>query len=273
MIDYIQELLKYPFLKNTIIVSLLASIACGITGIFVIKKKLTFVGGGLAHGIFGGIGIAYYLKLNISIGAIIFAFFFAIIITLAKIKAKQQEDTLIGALWAIGMSIGIIFMKLTPGYNQDLMSFIFGNILMISSQDIYIMLFLNLFIISIVLIMYYHFMYVSFDEYYLEVRGLRVNLIYFLLLALISVTVVILTKIVGIILMIAMLTLPAVISSHFTKNLFKMMIIAIVLGIIFNWSGIYLAYEFNLPTGPCIIILAGLVYVLLVSKTLIKKLL
>lgn len=260
MSSFFSVIFNYTFLKNAVIVSLLASIACGITGSFVVKKRMTFISGGLAHSILGGIGIAYFFKLNTFAGAIIFALIFSLIITIAKIKAHQKEDTIIGILWAIGMSIGIIFMYITPGYNADLLSFIFGNILMVESRDILLILSLDIIILIIFFIFYYHFLYISFDEEFLEVRGLNVNLIYFLLLSLISLTIVILIKIVGLILVIALLTLPAVTASLFSKTLIRMIMIAIVLCMIFTLIGLYLAFQFNLPSGACIVIFAGMFY-------------
>lgn len=262
MTEFISLIFNYSFLRNAIIVSLLASIACGISGSFVVKKKMTFVSGGLAHAILGGIGIAYFLKLNTFVGAIIFALIFSFIITISKIKAHQEEDTIIGVLWAIGMAVGIIFMYITPGYNVDLLSFIFGNILMVETKDIFVVLILDVVIFSIFFFMYYHFLYASFDEEFLEVRGLSVNLIYFILLALISITIVILIKIVGLILVIALLTLPSVIASLFSKTLKKMILISIFFSILFTMSGIFLAFQFNLPAGACIIIFAGIIYLL-----------
>ena len=262
MKEFLSLIINYSFLRNAILVSVLASIACGISGSFVVKKKMTFVSGGLAHAILGGIGIAYFFHLNTSVGAIIFALLFSLIITIAKIKAHQEEDTIIGVLWAIGMAIGIIFMYITPGYNVDLLSFIFGNILMVETRDIFIILILDVVIFSVFFLLYYHFLYASFDEEFLEVRGLNINLIYFTLLALISITIVILIKIVGLILVIALLTLPSVVASLFSKTLKKMIIIAIFLSIIFTLSGIFIAFQFNLPAGSCIIIFAGLIYLL-----------
>ena len=260
MREFVLTIFSYAFLKNAILVSLLASIACGITGSFVVKKKMTFISGGLAHSILGGIGIAYFFKLNTFIGAIIFAFIFSLIITIAKIKAHQKEDTIIGILWAIGMSIGIIFMYITPGYNVDLLSFIFGNILMVENRDILVILTLDLIILVVFFLFYYHFLYISFDEEFLEVRGLNVHLIYFLLLSLISLTIVILIKIVGLILVIALLTLPAVTASLFNKKLIRMITAAIGFCMIFTLTGLYLAFQFNLPAGACIVIFAGSFY-------------
>jgi zinc transport system permease protein len=270
MKEFILTIINYSFLKNAILAALLSSIACGITGTFVVKKNMSFISGGLAHSILGGIGIAYYFSLNTFIGAIIFAFVFSFIITIVKFKANQKEDTIIGIFWAIGMSIGIIFMYITPGYNVDLLSFIFGNILMVEIQDIYIILLLNIIIVTLFILFYYHFLYVSFDEEFLQVRGLNVKIIYFLLLSLISLTIVILIKIVGLILMIALLTLPAVIASLFNKKFISIIITAILLCMIFTISGLFLAFQFNLPAGACIVIFAGIIYLLALSLKKIR---
>jgi len=262
MLEYIKTIFAFSFVLNAVLGALLASIACGITGTYVVKKRLTFVSGGIAHAIMGGIGIAYYLKANILVGAIIFAVIFTIILSLAKIKVFQNEDTIVGALWAVGMSIGIIFIYITPGYNVDLISFIFGNILMIEQKDLIMIFLLDVIIIFSVFIFYYHFLYVSFDEDYLRVRGLMVVLIYFMLLLLISITVVVLIRIVGLILVIALLTLPAAISSQFTRRLGFMMLFSVFLGIIFTFFGIFFAYILDLPASACIIILAAVFYLI-----------
>jgi len=271
-LDFIISLTNYTFLQNAVMAAFFASIACGITGTFVVKKKMTFVSGGIAHSILGGIGIAYFFNVNITLGAVVFALLFSAVITLVKINARQQEDTVIGVLWAVGMSIGIIFMYMSPGYNVDLLSFIFGNILMVSSQDIIIVVILDIIIILTVFLFYYHFMYVSFDEEYLKVKGVNVNFIYFLMLTLISLTVIILIKIVGLILVIALLTLPSVIASQFTNKLSKIMIISVILGVLFTFFGICLSFYLNIPAGPCIIIISGIIYaVVLLLKHIPKK--
>jgi zinc transport system permease protein len=262
-----------PLFAKATAVAMLASLACGITGTYVVKKKMTFVSGGIAHAIMGGIGIAYYLHVNTIIGALVFAVFFAGILTAAKLIAKQNEDVLIGVLWALGMAIGVLFMYMTPGYNADITSFIFGDIMLVKSSDLVAIIVLDLVLVITVIVLYYHFLYVSFDEEYLSVRGLAVNLIYFTLLLMIAVTVVILLKVVGLILVIALLTLPAVITSQFVSKMSLLIGGSVLLGLVFTGSGIIMSFFTDMPTGPTIIIVAGSSYVfsLLLKATLLKR--
>lgn len=273
MADFINLLTNYTFIQNAVLASVLASIACGITGSFVVKNKMTFVSGGLAHAIMGGIGIAYFFKIPTSVGAIAFALLFSAIITFAKNSAKQEIDTLIGVLWAVGMSIGIIFMYLTPGYNADLISFIFGNILMVDSGGVTAIALIDVVILLLVTVFYNHFLYISFDEEFLRVKGLPVKLIYFILLTMISLTIVILIKIVGLILVIALLTMPSVISGIFQKKMHNIIILSIILGIVFTLGGLLVAFKLNLPVSATIIIIGGISYIasLLVKSSKLFK--
>jgi zinc transport system permease protein len=184
----------------------------------------------------------------------------AVIIGLIKLKGAQHEDTVIGALWAVGMALGLIFMYLTPGYKSDLMTYLFGNILLVTRSDLWVLLILNLVIIGSIFVFYRQFIAIAFDEKYARISGLKVNLLYIFLLILIALTIVVLIQIVGIILVIALLTLPAAIAFLFSRSPATMMLIAAVLGIIFTGSGIVLSYSANLPTGATIIILSGMAY-------------
>lgn len=260
MAEFFYSLLNHAFLQNAIIAGILASIVCGITGTFVIIKRITFISGGIAHTVLGGIGIAYYLGIEPLIGAFVFAILAAVIIGLIKLKGAQHEDTVIGALWAVGMALGLIFMYLTPGYKSDLMTYLFGNILLVTRSDLWVLLILNLVIIGSIFVFYRQFIAIAFDEKYARISGLKVNLLYIFLLILIALTIVVLIQIVGIILVIALLTLPAAIAFLFSRSPATMMLIAAVLGIIFTGSGIVLSYSANLPTGATIIILSGIAY-------------
>ena len=262
MNDFITALFQHTFLQNAVLGGILSSIVCGIMGTFVVIKRIVFISGGIAHTILGGVGIAYYLGIEPIIGAFVFAVLAAIIIGLVKLKAKQQEDTVIGALWAIGMAIGVIFMYLTPGYNVDLLTYLFGNILLVSKSDILILIFLNILIIGMVILFYRQFLAITFDEEFSRLRGLPVDFLYILLLILIALTIVVLIRIVGLILVIALLTLPAAISFLYMKTPAKMMITAIILGLIFTFLGIFLSFEMNLPSGAAIIITSGFMYLL-----------
>jgi len=200
--ELLSSVASYTFLQNAIIAGILASIVCGITGTFVVVKKITFISGGIAHAVLGGVGIAFYFSMPPIIGAFVSAILSAIIIGLVKLKANQHEDTVISALWAMGMAVGVIFMYLTPGYSTDLLSYLFGNILMVSSTNLYILAGLNVFIIFIVIIFYRQFVAITYDEEQARLRGLPVNFLYILLLCIIALTIVVLIQIVGIILVI-----------------------------------------------------------------------
>jgi len=260
MQDFLSAIMTYPFLQKALLAALLCSVAFGLTGPFIVKKRLTFLAGGIAHAVMGGIGAAYYLQINTTIGAIASALLFSLILTLAHKEKKQNEDTIISTLWAAGMSLGVIFIYLTPGYSADLASFIFGNILMVKSVDLWLMLILDAAIIALVFVFYYHFVYLSFDEEFLHLRSRHVKLIYFLLLTLISITVVITIKIVGLVLVIALVTLPSVITSLFTRTMRSLFIGATLTGITLTMSGIALAYLMNIPASASIILLASTVY-------------
>ncbi len=260
MTEFILALGKYSFIQNAVIAGVLSSLACGITGTYVVVKRITFISGGIAHAVLGGMGVAYYLGVDPLVGAVVTALLSAILLGLVNLKAKQHEDTVIGALWAVGMAVGIIFMSMTPGYNVDLMSFLFGNILMVTGPALRILLLLDLIILLIVAVFYRQFLLVCFDEEYARLRGLPVDFLYILLLCLIALTVVILIKVVGLILVIALLTLPAAVAGLFTRNLRKMMGWAIVLGLLFTIVGLVISYNLNLPSGAMIIIIAGSSY-------------
>lgn len=252
----------YSFIQNAIIAGLLSSIACGISGTFVVVKKISYLSGGIAHAIVGGLGIAYFLGINPLYGALAFSIVSALLIGTVKLKLKQNEDTLISALWAVGMSIGLIFAYLTPGYNVNLLSYLFGNILLVSSESIYLMLVLDIFISAIVIILYKQFIYVCFDEEYAYLRGIKVELIYILLLIMISLTIVVLVQSVGLVLVIALLTLPSSIARMFSNTIWKMILISIMLIQIFTFAGFAFSFSTNLPSGASIILAAGLGYLL-----------
>lgn len=262
MTEFISAVFNNTFLQNAILAGILSSIACGITGSFVVVKRISYVGGGIAHAVMGGLGIAYFLNFNPLYGALAFAIVSAGIIALVKLKLNNSEDTIISALWSIGMAIGIIFAYITPGYNVDLLSFLFGNILMVSSETLWFLLILDLFIIITVFIFYRQLVYVCFDEEYAKLRGLNTELIYTLLLTLIALTVVILVQSVGLILVIALLTLPAAISAMFSKSIFRMILISVVLILSFTFTGFGFAFNYNLPSGATIILISGIGYIL-----------
>jgi len=256
------ELLQYEFIRNALLAVLLASIACGIIGVYVVVKRIVFISGGIAHASFGGVGLGYFLGVNPIWGIIPFSILSALAMGLVSKRTRIPEDTAIGILWALGVSLGIVFIGLSPGYAPDLFSYLFGNILTVTSVDLIIMLILDLVIIMVVFLFYKEFLALSFDDEFATVVGVPTVKLYFLLLCLIALTIVVLMKVVGIIMIIALLTIPAAISKQYTSNLKKMIFISILLSAIFGLGGLWLSYQLNLASGATIVIVSGIGFIL-----------
>jgi zinc transport system permease protein len=251
------EALQYEFTRNAIMAGLLAAVACGIVGTYVVTKKIVFISGGIAHSSFGGIGLGYLININPVIGAIFFALISSLGIGLISRRTKLPEDTAIGLIWTIGMALGIVFVALSPGYAPDLFSYLFGNILTVPSSDLAIMAGLDIIIMALVITFYKEFLAISFDENYSTVIGIPVEALYLTLLVMIALTVIVLIRVVGIILVIALLTMPAAMASRFTFSFKKMLLLSILIGVIFTMGGLWLSYTLDLPSGATIIIFGG----------------
>ncbi len=267
MSDFFQALMQHSFLQYALLAGLLASVGCGVMGSYVVVKRIGFLAGGIAHAVLGGMGIALFYGASPIAGALAAALVAAILIGWISLRWRQQEDTLISALWAIGMAIGILFISRTPGYNINLMSYLFGNILLVSSRDLWIMTAVDSVLVAMVLLFYRQFMAVSFDEEFARLRGLPVTFFYLLLLCMVALAVVLLIQVVGLILVIALLTLPAAIAIQYVHTLGKIMLVSALLGTAFTTSGLALSYQPDLPAGATIILLAGVIYLL---STLLK---
>lgn len=266
------EVLSYEFFRNALMAGIFASIACGVIGSYVVVKKMVSVSGGISHAAFGGIGLGYFLGFDPIIGAIIFTLGVSLGIGILQQKARQNLDTLVGAVWASGMALGIIFIALTPGYAPDLFSFLFGNILLVPSGDIVLMAALVAIILAIVALLYYPLLAVTFDEEYARVMNLPVVFLSYLLLVLVALTVVMLIRVVGIILVIALLALPPAIAREWTGNLKSMMALSTLLGVVFTLGGIWLSYLFDIPSGATIIIVCASAYLLaLAGKKVVEN--
>lgn len=256
------ELLQYEFMRNAIAAGILASIACGIIGVYVVVKKIVFISGGITHASFGGIGLGYFLGINPIMGMLPFSILSALTMGLVSKRSKLPEDTAIGILWALGMSIGIIFVSLTPGYAPDLMTYLFGNILTVPSFDLKLMIALDAIIILTVYLFYKEFLALSFDEEFTKILGVPAERLYLLLLCLIALTIVVLIRVVGIILVIALLTIPAALSRQFTSSFKKMMLLSTIFGAIFSSGGILLSYLLDVPSGSTIVLVMAVFFVL-----------
>lgn len=271
MSDFIYAIMNEPFLQVAIFGGLLVSVACGVVGSYVVVRRISYIAGGIAHCVLGGIGAAYYLNnvcgwawLDPMYGAVVAAIIAAIIIGLVSLHAKAHEETIIGGMWAIGMATGVMFVSATPGYGQDLMSYLFGNILLITAKDIYLICALDVVVLVVGLAFYRQLLAVCFDEQFARARGMKVQGWFLMLLVVTALTVVLLSTVVGIVMVIALLTLPAAIARMFTRRLWSMMLAATAICAVFIAAGFATSYQPELPTGATIIIIAGVVYLLCV---------
>lgn len=262
MIDYLTGLLSYEFMRNALLASVLVSIACGIIGTLVVLNRIVSISSGIAHAAYGGVGIAYYLGFDPVWGAIGFGLISSVAMGLVHRNSRQRSDTIIGVMWAIGMAIGIIFVSLSPGYKADLMSYLFGSILAISNQDLWLMLAIAVIVVLFVRVFYRPLFSISFDETFAIVRNIPVNFIYLMMISLTGLTVVISMRVVGIIMVIALLTIPPAIANLFFEDIRKIMVVSILLSMLFCVTGLLVSYAINLPSGAVIILVAGLAYVL-----------
>lgn len=256
------EALQFDFMRNALMAGVLVSIACGIIGTFVVVNRIVFISGGIAHAAYGGIGLGYFFKFSPVLGAVVFSVAAALGMGMVQRRTQQRADTIIGVMWAIGMAIGIILIDLAEGYKADLMSYLFGSILAVSYQDLQIMLVLDLIIIMLAIVFYRELLAISFDETFATVTNVPVDAIYLTLMCMIALTIVMMMRVVGLIMVIALLTMPAAISGQFMRSMKKMMVLASILGIVFTTAGLWLSYALNLTSGATIILVAGVVYLL-----------
>jgi zinc transport system permease protein len=254
------ELLSYGFMQNALMAAILVSLASGIIGTLVVLKRMVFISGGVAHTAYGGVGLAFYLGVNPIFGAVAFSLMASFLMGYVQRKTRQRQDTLIGVMWAIGMAIGIIFADLTPGYKADLMSYLFGSILAVTNTDLLLMLAVDILVISLVVLFYKELQATAFDETFARVRNLPVDLLYVVLVAMIGLSVVMLMRVVGLIMIIALLTVPAAIGAMFLKNMKHIMWLATGLSLIFTIGGLLISYYFNLSSGATIILVSGAFY-------------
>jgi len=262
------DALHFTFIQHALIAGVLVSLAAGIIDSLIVVNRMVFLAGGIAHASYGGIGMAVFFGLPIFFGASIFALLAALLVANLTLHKRHRIDTFIGLIWAVGMAIGVIFVDLTPGYNVDLMSYLFGSILAVTTQDLYFMGTLLLFIIGITTFWYRDILAVSYDSEYARLRGIHVRFFYTLIMILSALTVVIAIKVVGLILVIAMLTIPVYIAEKLSSTLWHMMILSGIISTLFTLAGLWLSYSYNLTSGASIILVsaASLGLFLLVSK-------
>lgn len=269
----INAFLTNPFLQMALLAGMAASITSGIIGSYVVVKRIVFISGSIAHSVLGGMGLCLWLKREYNFqalspleGAFIAAILSALLIGWIHLKYREREDTVIAAIWSTGMSVGVIFVSLTPGYNVELMNFLFGNILWVSQSDLIYLLILDLLVVALTLLFHKQFLAICFDEEQAALQGVSVHGFYLLLLSLVAISTVLLIQVVGAILVIAMLAIPAAIASSITHRLSLMMVAAIGLSAIISIAGTAISYKLNWPMGATIALIAALFYLLSLFK-------
>ena len=266
------ELLTYDFFRNALLASMLAAVSCGIVGTYIVSKRIVFISGGITHASFGGIGMGYYFGINPILGAAVFAVLSALGIEYASRKTDIREDSAIAILWALGMAIGVIFVYMTPGYAPNLLSYLFGNILTVGFTDLFLLLGLCVLILIFFTLQFKNILYIAFDEEYARARMLPVNLIKYIMISLVALTIVFNIRVVGIILVISLLTIPQTIANMFVKRFFNIMVFSVLIALLGTVSGLMLSYLFDIPSGAAIIFfLVILFFVARLGRWIIKK--
>jgi zinc transport system permease protein len=270
--EFFQALMQHSFLQHALLAGLLASLSCGIVGTYVVTRRITYLAGGIAHCVLGGMGFARYMQVvhgwsffEPLLGAVLAALAAAFIIGWININARERIDTVISAFWGMGMATGILFISKTPGYGEDMMAYLFGNILLVTQRDLFIIGGLDLLIVAISLLFHKQLVAVCYDEEFARLRGINTQLFYFLVLALTALTVVLMVSIVGIVMVIVLLTLPAAIAGRFCRRMGSMMSLAAIICAALTTTGLALSYKPDLPAGAAIIILTGIIYLIIVT--------
>lgn len=260
------SVLQYDFMQHALAAGVLVSIACGVVGTYVVVRRMVFISGGVSHATFGGIGLAYFLGFNPMVGALVFAVSAAMAMGVVSRRMHLSEDTGIGVLWATGMALGVVFVGLSEGYAPDLFSYLFGNILTVRSNELLMMLVLNVIIIVTVIAFYKEFAAISFDEEFSRAEGVPTGTLNMVLLGLIALTIVMVIRVVGIVLVIALLSIPPAIARQYTHRLSTMMLLAIGVGVLLSVGGVALSYVMDLGSGATIILLGGVVLLLVMLE-------
>lgn len=269
MISFFDALMANPLLLTAVIAGLAASVVSGIVGSYVVVKRIVFICGSISHSVLSGIGFCLWLERSKGVewvspllGALVAAIASALLIGWIHLNYRQREDSVIAAIWSVGMAAGVLFISQTPGFNVELTNFLIGNILWVTPFDLYVLFGLDIFILITVLCLHKRFLAICFDEEQAQLQGLPVNSLYLLLLILTAVSIVLLIQVVGIILVMTMLTIPAAIANLFTTRLSQMMLIAVILSSLFSLTGMTTAYYLDWPGGASIALIAGGAYVL-----------
>jgi zinc transport system permease protein len=254
------ELLHMHFMHNALLAACLAGIVCAIIGTFVVINRIVFISGGIAHTAYGGVGLAVYFGFAPLLGITLVSILASLVMAWVSLKARNRVDTMIGVLWALGMALGVILLDLTPGYHVDLMSYLFGSIMTVPNSDLWLMAFLTAVILGTVGYFYVDFVAISFDSEFARVRGIPVTILYVLLMLMIGLSVVIVIQVVGLILIIALMSISPFIAERFSPSPVRMMMISLGLNLAFAFFGLLLSVLLDVSAGPSIILVASLAF-------------
>ncbi len=265
------EAFEYSFMQNALLASIFTSISCGIIGTYIVSKRIVFISGGITHTSFGGIGIGYYFGFNPLLGAAVFAVLSALGIEYFSRKSEIRHDSMIGIFWSFGMAIGIIFIFLTPGYAPNLMSYLFGSILTVSLTDTLLMMGLSAIIIGTFALMFRPILYIAYDETYARTRNVPVSVIKYIIMALVALAIVLSIRVIGIILVISLMTIPQTIANMFTKKFEKIMLYSVLLALAGTFAGLFISYQLDIPSGAAIIFSLVILFIIIKAGTIIKN--
>ena len=261
MLATLENIFAYDFLVNAFVASILSGITCGIVGCYVVARRKVFLSSGITHASFGGLGIALYASLNPILGALLFAIISSVGIEYASRRGGVREDSAVGIIWSVGMAIGALFMSLRPGYATDLTSYLFGNILLVDNRDIVWLTLLTLFVVIGAIIWLRRIMFIAFDEDFAHSQAVAVTAVSYLMAIIIAITIVLSIKVMGIILLLSLTTIPVVIANSLTKDYRKIAILSATIAVVGNIAGFLLSYHYDIPTGSCIIFILVLLLV------------
>ena len=262
----IANIFEYDFLTNAFIASILSGITCGIVGSYIVTRRIVFLSSGITHASFGGLGIALYAGIDPLLGALTFASASSMGIEFASRRGGIREDSVVGIIWSMGMAIGALFMSLRPGYATDLTSYLFGNILLVTPQNIIWLTILTVVLIVGSILWLRRLMYITFDEEYAKSQSINTTLVSYIMAVVIAISIVLSIKVMGIILLLSLITIPTVIANDITKDFKLITPLSAIIAVVGNVVGFILSYEYDIPTGSCIIFI--LVVLLVIVKLL-----
>lgn len=265
--EFFSDLFQYGYLSNAFIACILSGITCGIIGTYVVCRRMVFLAGGITHASFGGLGIAFFFGANPIGGAMMFAIVSALGIEWAGNRGRIREDSAIGIIWSVGMAIGALFMNLRPGYTSgDLSAFLFGSIVTVTRNDVFALAGLTCMVLAGALLWLRPIMYVAFDREFAHSRGIPTRTISYLMAVIVAITIVLSIRIMGIVLLISLLTMPVVIVNTFSRSYRALALVAPIVAVTGNIAGLVASYEYEVPSG------AAIIFILTVTLILAKLL-